>query len=70
MRIDETSSIWTEGPRRLREGLAARRAELAELAEQLKAAKDDEERKRLERQILLLLAEYSPGEKEIGQSLF
>jgi hypothetical protein len=65
-----THSFWTEGPERLRKGLADRRAELEQLAAQLRAAKDAEERERLEQKIKLMLEEYSPSEQEIDQSLF
>jgi hypothetical protein len=65
-----TSSFWTEGPTRLREGLAASRAELQELAARLREAKDAEERERLIQEILRILERYSPSEQEIEQSLF
>lgn len=64
------TSFWIHGPEVLRKGIAERRAELERLAEQLRNAEDAEERERLERQILLLLAEYAPSEQEIEQSLF
>jgi effector-associated domain 9 (EAD9)-containing protein len=70
MRDCMTSSFWAEGPKRLRKALEDRRAELEQLAAQLRAAKDAEERERLERQIIRLLEEYAPSEQEIGQSLF
>lgn len=70
MRIHMTDSFWTEGPKRLREALDARRAELEQLAAQLRTAKDVEERERLERQIIRLLEEYAPSPKEIEESLF
>jgi hypothetical protein len=70
MRICMTTSFWTEGPGRLRKALEDRRAELEQLAAQLRTAKDDEERERLERQIIRLLEEYAPSEQEIEQSLF
>ncbi|HEX9944349.1 MAG TPA: hypothetical protein VGG03_20255 [Thermoanaerobaculia bacterium] len=65
-----TTSFWTEGPKRLRKALDDRRAELDQLAVQLRAAKDAEERERLERKIILILEEYAPSEQEIEQSLF
>lgn len=65
-----THSFWTEGPERLRKGLIDRRAELERLAAQLRAAKDAEERERLEQKIKLILEEYAPNEQEIEQSLF
>jgi hypothetical protein len=55
---------------RLRKALDARRAELEQLAEQLRAARDPEERERLERKIVRMLEEYAPSEEEIDQSLF
>ncbi len=70
MSSDMANSFWTEGPQRLREGLAAHRAELERLAAQLRAAKDAEERERLERQIRCLLEAYNPSEEEIEESLF
>lgn len=70
MRTSTSNSFWTEGPKRLREALAARRAELENLAGQLSTAKDAEERERLERRIKELLEEYAPSEQEIEQSLF
>jgi hypothetical protein len=70
MRIGMTNSFWTEGPQRLREALDGRRAELEQLAEQLRTAKDGEERERLERRIKRILEEYAPNEREIEQSLF
>lgn len=65
-----TTSFWTEGPTRLRKALDDRRAELEQLAAQLRAAKDAEERERLKQKIILILEEYSPSEQEIEQSLF
>lgn len=65
-----TDSFWTEGPMRLQEALDARRAELEQLAEQLRAAQDPEERERLEQRIVRMLEEYAPSDQEIDQSLF
>jgi hypothetical protein len=62
--------FWNEGPERLREGLKKRQAELEQLAAQLRAAKDPEERERLVREIIRILEEYAPSEQEIEQSLF
>lgn len=65
-----TNSFWTEGPQRLREALDGRRAELEQLAEQLRTAKDGEERERLQQRIQRVLEEYAPNEQEIKHSLF
>jgi hypothetical protein len=65
-----TNPFWTEGPKRLREGLKERQAELEQLAAQLRAAKDSQERERLKRKIIRILEEYAPSEQEVEQSLF
>jgi hypothetical protein len=70
MRTWTSNSFWTEGPERLRGAIAARRAELEQLAARLRGAEGTEERERLERQIKELLEEYDPSEQEIEQSFF
>lgn len=65
-----TNSFWAMGPERLRKGLDDRRAELEQLAAQLRGAKDAEERERLEQKIRLILEAYAPSEEEIEQCLF
>lgn len=65
-----TNSFWAEGPERLREALHARRAELDNLAAQIRAATDADERERLQREVERILQEYEPGVDEIDQCLF
>ena len=65
-----TNSFWAEGPKRLREGLHARRAELENLVAQIKAATDADERERLQREVERILQEYEPDAREIDQCLF
>ena len=64
------SSFWAEGPKRLREALHARRAELDSLAAQIGAATDADERERLQREVKRILEEYEPSAHEIDQCLF
>ena len=65
-----TDRFWTEGPRRVCEAAKRRRADLDRLAERLRQTDAPDEGRRLEGEIRELLAEYSPSEREIGESLF
>ena len=67
---DTKLRILADGPDRLEEGLAERRAVIADLERRITEATTVEERSRLQTRLAEVFAEYAPSDEAKRRSLF
>lgn len=65
-----SSSFWSQGADRLRQGLRAKRDEIDRLTHELRQARTEAERRALEERLRTLIEDEDPSGRDVDHSVF